>query len=94
MTEIADDVVFVRAPAALWRDVSDAVVVLGPNARKPRSITGPAAGVWALVGQPIAFGVVVASLADLHRAAVDVVRHDLQPVFRALQRDGALEIVT
>ena len=42
MSQITDDDVFVRAPSALWREVLDGVVVLGPDARKPRLITGPA----------------------------------------------------
>jgi hypothetical protein len=93
MTDVADDVVVVRAPTTLWREVPDALVVLGPNARKPRLITGPAAGLWSLIGQPIAIGAVVAALADAHRASPDVVRDDLQPVLRTLRRDGAIEQV-
>ena len=93
MTEIADHEVYVRAPAALWRAVPDALVVLGPKARKPRLITGPAAEVWGLLGQPVAFGRVVGALARAHQASPDVVRRDLQPVLRALRRDGAIDLV-
>ena len=94
MTRIADDEVFVRTPATLWRAVPDALVVLGPQAPKPRLMTGPAAEVWGLVGRPVAFGAVVGALAEVHQVSPDVVRQDLQPVFRALHRDGAVEIVT
>lgn len=94
MTEIADDEVFIRTAVALWREVPDALVVLGPKARQPRLITGPAAEVWSLVGQPVAFGALVAALAEVHDVSPDVVRHDLQPVLRALHGDGAVERVT
>jgi hypothetical protein len=94
MTGIADDEVFGRVPAALWREIPGALVVLGPEARKPRLITGPAAGLWALMRKPVAIGAVVTALAEEHHASPDVVRHDLQPVLRTLRRDGAIEPVS
>ena len=94
MSQITDTDVLVRAPSALWRDVLDGVVVLGPGARKPRLITGPASRLWSLVAQPVAFGEVVAAMALTHHTPAAVVSADLAPVVRALRRDRAVELVT
>jgi hypothetical protein len=94
MSQITDDDVLVRAPSTLWREVLDGVVVLGPRARKPRLITGPASRLWSLVAQPVALRDVVAAMALAHHTPAAVVGADLVPVVRALHRDGALERVT
>jgi hypothetical protein len=94
MSRITADDLLVRASSALWREVADGVVVLGPDARKPRLITGPASRVWSLVTQPVAFGDVVAALALAHHTPAAVVSADLEPVIGALRRDGAVELVT
>ena len=69
MSQIADDDVLVRAPSALWREVLDGVVVLGPTHANRDLITGPASRLWSLVAQPVAFGDVVAAMALTHHTS-------------------------
>ncbi len=94
MSEVCDTDVFVRTTESLWRDLANGVVVLGPGARRPRLITGPAARLWSLVEQPMAFGAAVATLAAAHDVPDGVVRADLQHVLSVLRRDGAVELVS
>jgi hypothetical protein len=93
VNDVADTDVLVRATPALWRDLTDGVVVLGPAAQRPRLISGPAARLWTMIEQPVAFGAVVAALAAAHDVTSDIVRADARKVLRALQRDGAVELV-
>lgn len=81
---------YVQARAAMWREVTDGLVVLGPSAERPTHVTGSAVRGWWHFARPRSFGEVVDRLAETHGAEHDVVRHDLAEVVAALVRDGAL----
>lgn len=91
MTDLRDDDVVVRARAALWRAIDDALVVLGPHVDRARVITGPAAELWFEVVTPVSLARVVAVLADRHATPRDLVQADVAEVADLLVRDGALE---
>jgi hypothetical protein len=91
VTDRREGEVVVRARAALWRTIDDAIVVLGPNADKPRVITGPAAEVWTEAVTPTTLGRLVATLAARHSTPPEVVEADVRSVADLLMSDGALE---
>jgi hypothetical protein len=88
-----DDQRFVQARAAMWREVTDGLVLLGPTAERPTHITGTAVRGWAYFEQPVTFDEVVARLVEAYGADPAVVHGDLAEVVSALLRDGALEPV-
>jgi hypothetical protein len=88
-----DDQRYVQARAAMWREVTDGLVVLGPTAERPTHITGTAVLGWAHFERPTTFGAVVTRLVETYGADPAVVHRDLAHVVAALVRDGALESV-
>lgn len=88
-----DDQRYVRARAAMWREVTDGLVVLGPTAERPTHITGTAVLGWAHFERPTRFDQVVARLVEARGVDPAVVHRDLGQVVAALVRDGALELV-
>ena len=84
---------FVQVRAAMWREVTDGLVVLGPTAERPTHITGTAVLGWAYFERPTTFDEVVARLVEAYGADPSVVHRDLAQVVAALVRDGALESV-
>jgi hypothetical protein len=84
---------FVQARAAMSREVTDGLVVLGPTADRPTHITGSAVLGWAYFERPTMFDAVVAQLVEAHGADPTVVHRDLAQVVAVLVRDGALESV-
>jgi hypothetical protein len=81
-----------RAPGVLWRRSLDAVLVFGPGADGPRTLTGTGTELWDLLAAPITVEELVGSLAVRHGADGNVVEADLVPVLAELATLGVLEV--
>ncbi len=86
----SNDTLYLRDDAALWRRMFDGVVVLGPAADQPISISHPGWRIWQLLAQPTT----VAALADTLSAEFEVapqrLRADALAVIDVLLAAGAV----
>lgn len=79
-----------RHPESIWRSAPGFLAVARPGT-EILTVSGPAADLWELLDRHTTLSDVAAELAARHDAPVDVVLHDLEPLWDRLRIEGLVE---
>ena len=83
--------VLCRRPDALWRRLTDGVLVLAPDGDgEPLAVLGPAAVVWDLIAEPTPVEEVTSALVGAFGVDESVVARDVSAVIEALEANDLL----
>lgn len=85
------DVVIARSERALWRQMFDGVLVLGPLADRPLHISAPGHAIWQLLETPTTIRQIAEELAAAFGEQADTIAADVAEVVRRLDEQAAIE---